>query len=299
MIGGRFPSVTTLKASFIRSPIEGSSGLPPPAQPFGCLQAGFLWIAVADSAALLSTTFHHSPSLTGWSTHSAPEWTWLSSIHGWRPGGDRFHVPRVPLTREPTCTRAIDPGASGSTLTPANTSRPSRSSGYFPDFPWSGFPWLAHGSPLHGDWFPNPTGLLFGVVCRPSALPFCALRPATSRSPLSLPATGPIPVSHPASRVYTHRAASNPLARAHSPFRGPFRARGTGRSYPIPYSRARPVVSLLFPLPGPIPVSHSASRVYTPPGRQQPFGAGPLSHPGTVSRSWHGSLLPHPLVPGQ
>ena len=36
---------------------------PPRAQPFWCLQAGFLWIAVADSAALLSTTFHHSPSI--------------------------------------------------------------------------------------------------------------------------------------------------------------------------------------------------------------------------------------------
>ena len=38
---------------------------------------------------------------------------------------------QVPLTREPTCTRAIDPGTSGSTLTPVDTSWPSRSSGPF------------------------------------------------------------------------------------------------------------------------------------------------------------------------
>ena len=42
---------------------------------------------------------------------------------------------RVPLTHEPTCTEAIAPGVSGSTLTPAHTSRPPRSSGHFPDFP--------------------------------------------------------------------------------------------------------------------------------------------------------------------
>ena len=62
--------------------------------------------------------------------------------------------PQVPLTREPTCTQAIHLGTSGSTLTPADTSRPSRSSGYFLDFPWPSSPWLAHGSPLQGNWFP-------------------------------------------------------------------------------------------------------------------------------------------------
>ena len=35
--------------------------------------------------------------------------------------------PLVPLTCEPTCTQAIEPGTSRSTLTPADTSRPSRS----------------------------------------------------------------------------------------------------------------------------------------------------------------------------
>ena len=96
--------------------------------------------------------------------------------------------PLVPLTREPTCTQAIDPGISRSTLTPADTSRPSRSSGHFPDFPWPNSPWLAHGSPLHGNWFPNPMGLLLGAFGLP-ALPM-------SHSPLPHPGTGPFPASH-------------------------------------------------------------------------------------------------------
>ena len=77
--------------------------------------------------------------------------------------------PQVPLTREPTFTQAIDPGTSGSTFTPADTSRLSCSSGHFPNFPWSGSPWLAHDSPLHGDWFSNPTRLLLSILRLPSS----------------------------------------------------------------------------------------------------------------------------------
>ena len=55
--------------------------------------------------------------------------------------------PQVPLTREPTCTQAFDAGASGSAITPADTSGPSQSSGYSADLPWPGS--LAHGSPIH------------------------------------------------------------------------------------------------------------------------------------------------------
>ena len=95
--------------------------------------------------------------------------------------------PLVPLTRELTCNQAIDPGISRSILTPADTSRLSRSSGHFPDFPWSGSSWLAHGSPLHGDWFTNPTGLLLGAFGLP-ALPM-------SHSPLPHPGSGPFPAS--------------------------------------------------------------------------------------------------------
>ena len=95
-----------------------------------------------------STTRHPSPV-------GVP--TRLPHALGCRPsatggqGATLSTFPLVPLTRGPTCTQAIDPGISRSTLTPADTSRPSRSSGHFPDFPWSGSPCLAHGSPLHGD----------------------------------------------------------------------------------------------------------------------------------------------------
>ena len=129
--------------------------------------------------------------------------------------------PLVPLTREPTCTQAIDPGIS----------RQSRSSGHFPDFPWSGSPWLAHGSPLHGDWFPNPTGLLLGALGLP-AYPL-------SHSPLPHPGTGPFPASH---------------------------------GLPTPSGRCAALATRPSP-PRPLVPS---SRVYTPPGRQQPCGAGPL-----------------------
>ena len=41
--------------------MEGSSSLPLLAKPFGCLQAGFLWIVIADSAAILF--LNHIPPL--------------------------------------------------------------------------------------------------------------------------------------------------------------------------------------------------------------------------------------------
>ena len=122
---------------------------------------------VADSAALLSTTFYHSPLVTGLSTHLTPGCTWLSSPRGWRPAGDLFYVPQVPLTRKATFTQAIDLGCSATTLTPAEASRLSWSPGPSTDFPSSGPPALAHVSSLHGDWFPDPMGLLLGGFCRP------------------------------------------------------------------------------------------------------------------------------------
>ena len=196
--------------------------------------------------------------------------------------------PLVPLTREPTCTQAIDPGTSGSTLTPADTSRQSRSSGHDPDFPWSGSPWLAHGSPLHGDWFPNPTGLLLGAFGLPSH--------PMSHSPMPHPVTGPFPASrglptppgccaarsHPSSRVYTPPGRQQPCGA------GPLDPHPSGdcfvrlaRVAPFPPPPLSPV-----PHPRPIPLGyfaappHPSFRVSTPPGRQQPCGAGPLDpHP--------------------
>ena len=202
--------------------------------------------------------------------------------------------PLVLLTREPTCTQAIDPGNSRSALTPADTSRPSRSSGHFPDFPRPGSPWLAHGSQLHGDWFPNPRGLLPGAFGLP-ALPM-------SHSPLPHPGTGPFPASHglptpsgrcaalatrlpllrplvPASRVYTPPGRLLPCGAG--PL-GPLPSRDRfvrlARAAPFPPPSLSPV-----PPPWPNPLgclaapSHPSSRVYTPPGRQHACSAGPLN----------------------
>ena len=174
-----------------------------------------------------STTFH--PSLVGVPTR-------LPGALGCRPskaggqGATLSTFSLVPLTREPACTQAIDPGISRSSPTPADTSPPSRNSGHFSDFPWSGSPWSAHGSPLHGDWFLNPTGLLLGAFRLPAhPIPHSPLpHPGTGSFPAScgLPepsgrcaalATRPSP-SRPffrSSRVYTRPVRSNPVARAH------------------------------------------------------------------------------------
>ena len=221
------------------------------------------------------------------------------------PGGQGATLstfPLVRLTREPTCTQAIDPGISRSTLTPADTSRPSRSSGHFPDFPWPGSPWLAHGSPLHGDWFPNPMGLLLGAFDLP-ALPM-------SHSPSPHPGTGPFPASHglptltgrctalatrplpprplvPASRAYTLPGCLLPCgAGPLGPLPSWDRFTRLARVAPSPRPSLSPVP---WPRPNPLGClaapSHPSSRVYSPPGRLQPCGAGPLDpHPsGTVS----------------
>ena len=198
--------------------------------------------------------------------------------------------PMVPLTRELTCTQAIDPGISRSTLIPADTSRPSRSSGHFPDFPCSGSPWLAHGSPLHGDW-------LLGAFRLPSH--------PMSHSPLPHPGTGPSPASHglptpscrcaalatrpspprplvPSSRVYTPPGRQQPCgAGLLDPVPSADRFVRLARVAPFPPPSLSPV-----PRPRPNPLgccaapSHPSSRVCTRPGRQQPCGAGPLDpHP--------------------
>ena len=210
-------------------------------------------------------------------------------------GGQRATLstfPLVPLTREPTCTRAIDPGISRSTLTPADTSRPSRSSGHFPDFPWPSSPWLAHGSPLHGDRFPHPMGLLLGAFGLP-ALPM-------SHSPSPHPGTGPFPASHglptPSGRcaaLATHPSPPRPLVHSSrvsyptmspatlwrwppgaSSFRGPLRALSTDRPPPclIPWAVLRP-----HPIPHPvfIPQRAASNRV----ARAHWI----LIHPGTIS----------------
>ena len=189
------------------------------------------------------------------------------------------------------------PGISRSTLTPADTSRPSQSSGHFPDFPWPGYPWLAHGSPLHYDWFPNPMGLLLGA--------FGLLALPMSDSPLPHPGTGPFPASHglptPSGRcaaLATRPSPPRPLVPASRLCTPPGRLLpcGAGPLGPLPsgdrFVRLARVAPFpppsLSPVPRPWPnplgclaaPSHPSSRVYTPPSGQQPCGAGPLDpHP--------------------
>ena len=158
----------------------------------------------------------------------------------------------VLLMREPTCSQAIDPGISRSTLTPADTSRPSRSSGHFPRLPVARFPMVgpcfttpwrlvsqSHGAvawrsqphcpshvpfPLASSrhrpvpsvpWTPYPVGLL----CRPSHTPF----PAPSPCPFILCF---YPTGSPATLWRWPTRASS--------FRGPLCALSTGRSLPAP-----------------------------------------------------------------
>ena len=166
-------------------------------------------------------------------------------------GATLSRFPVVPLTREPTSTQAIDPGISRSTLTPADTSRPSRSSGHFPELPWSGSPWLANGSPVHGDWFPNPTGVAwrFRSPC-PSHVPFpfasSRHRPVPSVpwtpypvGPLCGPSHTPFPAPSPCPIIPCLYPTASPATLWRGPtgsssVLGPLRAPSTGRSLPAP-----------------------------------------------------------------
>ena len=237
--------------------------------------------------------------------------------------------PKVPLTREPKCTQAIDPGASGSTLTPVDTSWPSPSSLHFANFPWPGSPWLAHGSPLHGNWFRNPRGLLLGAICQPS---FPGSQPRDVRFPFATshhPARpipcypcfsvlqglvcGPchtpflVPSSFliPHSVFIPHQATSNPVARAHRILihTGTVSCGLHGWIILPPCVWVvRFLLDLLgAPPPGPFPVFHPVTRAYTPPGRLHPLC---ILHPaacypvslacGSFSCPVHRLLLPFP-----
>ena len=92
--------------------------------------------------------------------------------------------PLVPLTREPTCAQAIDPGFSRSTLTPADTSRPSKSSSFFLTSRGQvphGWP-MVHHSMATG--FPIPWGCCLALLASlpfPCPIPLCLI-PALARS---------------------------------------------------------------------------------------------------------------------
>ena len=220
-----------------------------------------------------STTPH--PSRVGVPTR-------LPDALGCRPSAAGGHgatlstFPQVLLTREPTCTQAIDLGTSGSIFTPADTSRPSRSSGHFPDFPWSGSPWLAHASPPHGNWFRNPTGLLLSILRLPSPpgsrprdvpLPCATFRHPSRPIPrvpclpsllvLScVPSPTPCSVSSPSPFIPSLYPTGPPatlwrVPTVSSSIRGTFLAPSTGRPLPAP-------------VPFPCATSHQPSR---PPPR--------------------------------
>ena len=140
--------------------------------------------------------------------------------------------------------------------------------------------------------FPIPWGCCLALSASlpfPCPIPLCLIpAPARSQRPMdSLPRRAvvwllphavprPVPLSlHPV--FIPHRVACYPVALAHWGLFLP----GTASVAPFPPPSLSPV-----PRPWPNPLgccaapSHPSSRVYTPPGRQQPCGAGPLDpHP--------------------
>ena len=208
------------------SPIEGPSALPSLTQPFGRPQAGFLWIALADSGAYLSV--NHIPP--------------LPILHGLEyPLGSRMHLgvlhlpleargrpfPRSPRSRSRVNLRVLRPLTRGPQAQPLPLRTPHGRPAVQGIFPTSrgqaphGWPMVHHSM---------ATGLRIPRGC---CLALSVSHPIPC-SPLPHPVTGPLPAS-----------CGFPIRRGccAAPF-------------------------------------HPSSRVYTPPGRQQPCGAGPLDpHP--------------------
>ena len=168
--------------------------------------------------------------------------------------------PQVPLTREPTCTQALDPRTSGSTLTPADTSRPIGAQGFLP---------TSRGQAPHG-WPMVHHSMATGFpIQRSCCSVFSASPRPLFRNPATSPSASPHSVTHlglfPASWAFplsrgccaalaTLSSRSRPLYRSLIPclypsgppatiwrgptgsssIRGPFRAPCTGRSLPAP-----------------------------------------------------------------
>ena len=155
--------------------------------------------------------------------------------------------------------------------------------------PWFTTPWRV---------FPNPKGLLlgaFGLPAHPMSHFLCLiLAPARSQRPMdSLPRRAvvrPRPLV-PSSRVYTPPGRQQPcVAGRLDPLPSGDRFVRLARVAPFPPPSLSPV-----PRPRPNPLgccaakSHPSSHVYTPPGRQQPCGAGPLD---PAARSPHRACKP-------
>ena len=248
MTGGRCPSVAALTVSAPSGhPLKDPPAFPPLAHPFGRLQAGFLWIALADSAAFLSV--NHIPP--------------LPIPHGMEyPLGSRMHLgvvhPRLeareqPFPRSPrSCSRVnprvLRPLTRGPQGQPSPLLTPHGRPGVQGILPTSrgqapyGWPMVHH---FMATGFPIPRSCCWALsVSHPIPC-----------SPLPHPVTGPIPAS---------------------------------LGFPIP----RGCCAAPF---------HPPSLVYTPAGRQQPCGAGPLDpHPSRdrfVRLARVAPIPPPPLSP--
>ena len=127
--------------------------------------------------------------------------------------------------------------------------------------------------------------------------------PSPSLSPVPRPRPNPLGCcaapSHPSCRVYTPPGRQKPCGAS------PLDPHPSGDCF-VRLARVAPFPPF-SPLPRPRPnplgccaaPSNPSSRVFTPPGRQQPCGVGPLDpHPsGTVLCAQHGSLPSRPRPP--
>ena len=152
--------------------------------------------------------------------------------------------------------------------------------------------YVPHGGPMvhhsKATGFPIPQGCCLALSVAQFSLLRFVRNPAMSRFSLPHPVAGPVPAPHPSSHVYSPPGRHQPsgpgpldpppsrdrfllLARV-PPIPSPFSFRA-----PVSRSQGAVVWPLPHPLPGPVTASRPAIRVHTPPGCQQPSGAGLLT----------------------
>ena len=208
--------------SSFRSTIEGYSGLSPLAQPFGRLQAGFLWTALASSGAFLSVNHVPPLSIPNGLEYPLGSRMHLGVVHP-RLAGRGRPFPRSPRSRSRVNLRVLRPLTRGPQGQPSPLQTPHGRPGVQGIFPTS------RGQAPHG-WHMVHHSMATGFrIPQGCCLALSASHPIPC-SPLIHPVTSP------------HRASCG---------------------FPIP----RSCCAAPF---------HPSSRVYTPPGRQQPCCAGPL-----------------------
>ena len=170
--------------------------------------------------------------------------------------------------------------------------------------PWTPYPFGPLCGPSHTPFSPRPLVPSSRVYTPPGRLLPCGagpLGPLPSRDPfVRLARVAPFlpPSLSPVPRPWPNppgclAAPSHPSSRVHTP-PGRQQPRGAGPLDPLPSGDRFVRLARVAPFPPPFPVprprlippgcraapSHPSSRVYTPPGRQQPCGAGPLDpHP--------------------